>query len=118
MFVETKYINFSKIFLATLSTSNHYRSKSSSLPHNGKDHTTPGSHQNQNFASNNTHKLSSPSSFTLPVDPSIQKIPIRTTKQRPKSAYVMDAFDPMTASTIILNDSQKVNQDKKTARSK
>lgn len=111
---------FRTLFLATLSTSNHYRSKSSSLPHNGKDHTTPGTtHQNQNLATN-TQKLSSPSSFTIPVDPSNQKLPTKTTKQRPKSAYEMGAFDPMTASTIIFNDSQTVtNQDKKqTARSK
>ncbi|XP_031630933.1 uncharacterized protein LOC116345606 isoform X3 [Contarinia nasturtii] len=105
----------------TLSTSNHYRSKSSSIPPIGRAHsTTPGSHQNQNFAPNNTHKLSSPSQNTIPVDPSNpnQRILSKTTtKQRPQSAIVMGTFDPMTASTIIFNDSQKVtNQDKKTAR--
>lgn len=103
------YIKLSKFVLATLSTSNHYRSKSSSLPPIGKGHMIPI------LPPNDTNKLS-PSTI-----PYLRNSSAKSTKhERPQSAIVLGTFDPMTASTIIFNEPKKTTtgQDRKTAGSK
>lgn len=113
-------------FLASLSTTNHYRSKSSSIPQTGRASTAPANHHIQpNTITNQLHN-SVITNDTLPkkLSPSNLTIPLRKTfrpakHQRPQSAIVMGNFDPMTASTIIFNEPHKTKGlDRKTGGSK
>lgn len=110
MHLVEHYIKLSKFVLATLSTSNHYRSKSSSLPPIGKGNMIPI------LPPNDTNKLS-PST----IIPHLRHSSTKSTKHdRPQSAIVLGTFDPMTASTIIFNEPKKntTGRDRKTAGSK
>ncbi|XP_037027404.1 uncharacterized protein LOC119068092 isoform X1 [Bradysia coprophila] len=90
----------------TLPTSNS-RSKSSSLPPNGRSYSN---HQNQNLP-NDTHKLS-PLTLTIP---NLKKSYKSNKHQRPKSTIINGYNDPMTESTIKFDQPEKIKgQDNKT----
>lgn len=113
IYKETKLWHFtliSEFVLASLSTSNHYRSKSSSLPPIGKIHSIPNVPLNEN----DTNNLS-PSTIPNQCKSNQNK---SAKHQRPQSAIVLGSFDPMTASIFNEPIKNTVAQDRKTTRSK